>query len=181
MRASNLLLIALLSTGCGGITAEAPITLKVGTDRAAARKELRAHKFCFKEDGGPQPNPDVFPRCSRAGAEWGESWVAVRYEAEKVVEVKRYERYSDDARAVERWNQLVGDRTKLHPDAPDATAFIQTKALEPGTRSVKAWRLDPQTVVGAYLLTPTPPANASVLEAIYKFEKTDSGIEVIED
>jgi hypothetical protein len=181
MRGFNLLLIAVLSTGCGGITAESPITLKVGTDRATARKELRAHKFCFKEDGGPQPNPDVLTRCSRAGAEWGESWVAVRYEAEKVVEVKRYEQYSDDARAVERWNQLVGDRTKLHPDAPDATTFIQSKALEPGTRSVKAWRLDPQTVVGAYLLTPTPPANASVLEAIYKFEKEDSGIEVIRD
>lgn len=179
MRGFTLLLIAAFSTACGGITAEAPITLKLGTDRTAARKEIKAHKFCFKEDGGHQPNPDIFPRCSRAGAEWGESWVAVRYENEKVVEVKRYEQFSDDARAVERWNQLVGDRQKLHPDAPDATAFLQSKALEPGTRSVKAWRLDPQTVVGAFLLTPTPPANASVLEAIYKFEKQDTGIEVI--
>lgn len=179
MRWSTLLLIAVLSSACGGITAEAPITLKLGTDRAHARSTLKAHKFCFKVDGGPQPNPETFPRCTRAGAEWGESWVLVKYEQEAVVEVKRYERFSDDNRAVERWNQLVGDRMKLHPNAADAKAELETKGLEPGTRSVKVWRLDDKTVVAAYLLMPTAPENASVLEAIYKLEKASSGIEVV--
>ena len=178
MRWSNLLLIAIFSSACGGISAESPITLKVGIDRTTARKQLHDHKFCHKEDGGQQPNPERFPRCSRAGSEWGESWVSVRYENEKVVELKRYETFSDDARAVERWNQLVADRTKLHPDAADATGELQSRTLEPGTRSVKAWRLDGQTVVAAYLLTPTAPDNASVLEAIYKIEKSSNGIEV---
>lgn len=179
MRRSILVLIAVLSSACGGIAAEAPITLKLGTDRAHARSAMKAHKFCSKVDGGPQPNPDKFTRCSRAGAEWGESWVTVRYESEAVVEVKRYERFSDDNRAIERWNQLVGDRMKLHPNATDAAVELEAKGLEPGTRSVKAWRLDDRTVVAAYLLTPTAPENASVLEAIYKLEKPSSGIEVV--
>lgn len=180
MRWSKLLLIAVFSTACGGITAESPITLKVGTDRTTARKQLHDHKFCHTEDGGQQPNPERFPRCARAGSEWGESWVSVRYENEKVVEVKRYETFSDDNRAIERWNQIVADRMKLHPNAPDAGSELQGPTLEPGTRSVKAWRLDNQTIVAAYLLTPTAPENASVLEAIYKVEKANNGIEVVQ-
>jgi len=179
MRWSTTLLIAVLSSACGGITAEAPITMKLGTDRTHARSELKAHKFCHKEDGGPQPNPEVFPRCERAGAEWGESWVTVKYEGEQVAELKRYERFSDDNRALERWNQLVADRLKIHPNAEDATAELQAKGLEPGTRSSKAWRLDDKTVVAVYLLTPTAPENASILEAIYKLEKSNNGIEVV--
>jgi len=175
------LLIPVLISGCGGIAAEAPLTVKLGLDRTHTTSELKAHKFCHKEDGGPQPNPDTYPRCSRPGAEWGESWVSARFEQNMLVELKRYERFSDDARAVERWNQLVGDRIKLHPDARDAQGELQALgALEPGTRSMKAWRIDDHTVVGVYLLTPTAPENASVLESIRALDKpADNGIEVV--
>ena len=171
--------IGLLVSACGGVTAEAPITLKLGVDRAQTTSALKAHKFCHKEDGGPQPNPETYPRCERTGAEWGESWVSARFANELLIELKRYERFSDDNRAVERWNQLVGDRLKLHPDAPDAIAELQAKGLEPGTRSMKAWRLDANTVVGVYLLTPTAPENASILESIISLPKQATDIEVV--
>ena len=173
------ILLGVLASACGGITAEAPLTVKLGVTRAETTAELRSHKFCHKEDGGQQPNPDTYPRCSRAGAEWGESWVSAQFDQEKLVSLKRYERFSDDSRAVERWNQLVGDRIKLHPNAPDAAPELQAKALEPGTRSMKAWRIDDHTVVGVYLLTPTAPENASVLEAIITLTKERSDIEVV--
>lgn len=171
--------IGLVFSACGGLTAEAPLTLSLGIDRAHATSALAAHKFCHREDGGPQPNPATYPRCDRAGAEWGESWVSARFESDRLIELKRFERFSDDNRAVERWNQLVADRMKLHPDAPDALGELQARGLEPGTRSMKAWRLDASTVVGVYLLTPTPPENASILESILRVPKQANDIEVV--
>jgi hypothetical protein len=38
--------------------------------------------------------------------------------------------------------------------------------MEPGTRTVKAFRDKDGTVVGVYLLTPSEPQNANVLEKI---------------
>ncbi len=173
-------LFAVLVSGCGGVSAEAPLTVKLGANRAQTTAVLKSHKFCHKEDGGPKPNPETYPRCDRPGAEWGESWVIARFDQDRLTELKRYERFSDEGRAVERWNQLVGDRLKLHPDAPDAQGELQGRSLEPGTKSMKAWRLDAQTVVGVYLLNPTPPENASVLEAIVTLPKQASGIEVVQ-
>ncbi len=172
-------LFAVLVSGCGGVSAEAPLTVKLGADRAQTLAVLKSHKFCHTEDGGPKPNPETYPRCERPGAEWGESWVSARFDQDHLVELKRYERFSDQGRAVERWNQLVGDRMKLHPTAPDAQVELQARALEPGTTSMKAWRLDAQTVVGVYLLTPTAPENASILEAIVTLPKRASDIEVV--
>lgn len=152
--------------GCGGATAEAPLTLKLGVPRAQADKELRAHQYCPKFDG-PRQKLETYPRCERAGTEWGESWVTARYEGDTLVEVRRFERYTDDNRALERWNQLVADRIKISPDDPEALEALRERGpLEPGTRTVKAFRVDANTVVGVYLLTPTPPEDASVLEAI---------------
>ncbi|MFN0251834.1 MAG: hypothetical protein ACKV2T_33465 [Kofleriaceae bacterium] len=167
---------------CGGLSADAPIRTKLGTPRDQALAELRAQKFCFEEDGPPQ-RVETYPRCERAGAEWGEGWVTATYDNGKLVELRRYERFADDARAVERWNQLVQDRKKVSPDAPDADEALRRHGpLEPGTRSVKAFQLDPTTLVAVYLLTPSPPENASILEAILAVTAVDkSGIEVITD
>jgi hypothetical protein len=152
--------------GCGGAAAEAPLTLKLGVSREQADKELRAHEYCHTVDG-PRPKVETYPRCKRAGTEWGESWVTARFEGDALVEVRRFERYTDDNRAVERWNQLVADRIKISPDDESALDALRRRGpLEPGTRTVKAFRIDANTVVGVYLLTPTPPEDASVLEAI---------------
>lgn len=161
-------LAASVLVACGGLTAEAPLTVKLGATRDQATTQLRAHKYCHHADG-PAPKVETYPRCDRPGTEWGESWVTAQFDHDALVELKRYERFTDDNRAVERWNQLIADRVKLSPEAPDAGPELSARTVLPaGTRSVKAWRLDASTVVGVYLLTPTPPESASVLEAILR-------------
>jgi hypothetical protein len=156
----------LLLVGCGGPSAESPVTVALGTPRDQVIADLKAkHRYCAKTGELPQ-NTEIYKRCERVGAEWGESWISARYEAGKLVELKRYERFSEDAKAVERWNQLIGDRAKLNPPTDEAAAALKGRPLEPGTRSFKAFRVDPTTVVAVYLLTPTPPDEASILEAI---------------
>lgn len=155
----------LVVLGCGGTTAESPLTISLGISRADAKLALEHHKFCRKQDGPPLKN-ETFIRCDRPGPEWGEAWVVARYEGDTLVELKRYERFSEDGPAVERWNQLIEARAKVTPESPEATEVLKNRLLEPGTRIVKAFRVDAKTVAGIYLLTPTPPEEASVLEAI---------------
>jgi hypothetical protein len=87
------------------------------------------------------------------------------YKSGKLVELRRYERIADDARATERWNQLVGERAKT------GSEVAMDKELEPGTRTMKAFRIDANTVVGIYLLTPRPPEDANILEAVMAIPK----------
>ena len=165
-------LVVCALSACGGASAESPITVSLGAPRTQVIHDLEAkHRYCAKPEHNPSPNKtDVYPRCDRPGAEWGESWIAATYEEGKLVQLKRYERFSDDARALERWNQLIGERTKLAPASAEATAALRARPLEPGTKSMQAFRVDATTVVGVYLLTPTAPENASILEAIIKLE-----------
>jgi len=154
----------------GGLTAEHPLTIPLGIERTAADDQLQKHKFCHKIDG-PRPDVETYPRCDRAGMEWGESWVTATYQENRLVELRRYERIADGARATERWNQLVGERAKTGDAGAEATAAIHTRLLEPGTRSMKAFRIDANTVVGIYLLTPKPPEDAHILEAVMRIPK----------
>lgn len=160
--------IALLA-GCAASTAEAPLTLKLGTPREQAEKELRAHQFCHTADGPPR-RIESYPRCERTGTDWGHAWVTATYDqAGALVELKRFERYADDNHAIERWNKLIEDRMKISPNAEDAGDLLRMRGpLEAGTRSVKAFLVEPDTIVAVYLLTPTPPERASVLEAVIK-------------
>jgi hypothetical protein len=165
-------ILATCAISCAGPTAESPITVALGAPRAQVIKDLEAkHRYCAKPAHRPAATAtDVYNRCERPGAEWGESWIAATYEEGKLVELKRYERFSDDARAVERWNQLIADRAKLAPESADAKAALASR-LEPGTRTMKAFPAGGDTIVGVYLLTPTPPADASILEVILSRSK----------
>lgn len=160
MRLASLLLVV----GCGGITAEHPLTIPLGLSRDQAIAKLEQHKYCAKP--GLPAKQETYPRCERPGAEWGESWVTARYEGGVLVELKRYERFADEARALERWNQLVVDRSKVSAATDEADRALKQRPLEPGTRSVKAFRVDDGTIVGVYLLAPTPPHDANILEAV---------------
>lgn len=166
------LIVTCALTACGGATAESPITITLGAPREQVIRDLETkHRYCAKPEHRPHgTKTDIYQRCDRPGAEWGESWIAASYVDGKLVELKRYERFSDDRRAVERWNQLVGERMKLTGESPDATAALRGRPLEPGTRSMKAFQIDATTAVGVYLLTPTPPADASILEAIVQIK-----------
>lgn len=169
-RASFVALAALL--GCAGATADAPLRVKLGIPRDQAISELRAAKFCFTPDG-PAQKVETFKRCDTPGSDHHESWVVARYDQLQLVELRRYERFNDDTRALERFNQLVAARAELSPEAGDAgkAALRKDGALEPGTKMMKAFQTDADTIVGVYLLTPMPPEQASILEAVVRVPK----------
>lgn len=165
MRRSSTLVPLALVVGCAGVTAEQPLAVKLGMPRDEAVASLKTQKYC-PEQGNPPARLETYPRCDRPGADWGESWVTARYDEQRLVEVRRYERFTDDARAIERWNQLIADRAKISSESPEATSALRARLLEPGTRTVKAFRVDANTVAGVYLLKPTPPEEASILEVL---------------
>ena len=168
MRLASIVSVLAFGVACGGVAAEAPLTLKLGIPRDQATSQLRSHQYCHTTDGPPQ-KVETYPRCKRAGTEWGESWVTARFDGDTLIEVRRWERYAEDTAAVQRWNQLVAERMKISADDPEALEALRARGpLEAGTRSVKAFRVDANTVVGVYLLTPSPPEDASVLEAILR-------------
>ncbi len=162
MRMSWLVVLA----GCGGVSAEAALDIPLGLPRDQVEQRLRAHQYCHKS-GEPPERFDTYPRCDRVGTEYGESWVTAEYDRDRLVELRRWERFADDGHAIERWNQLVADRQRITPESEEALkALREHTLLQPGTRAVKAFRVGPQTIVGVYLLTPTDPEQASVLEKI---------------
>ena len=146
-------------------TAETPLTVSLGLDRDATTKALQDHQYCHKVD--PPQKTETFPRCNRVGTEWGESWVTASFENDHTVELRRWERFTEDSHAVERWNQLVVDRNKDTPESDAALQILRAQGLlQPGTRAVKAFQVAPNTIVAVYLLTPSAPEQASVLERI---------------
>ena len=160
-------LLFLAAVGCGGVTAEHPLTIPLGLNHDQTVERLEQHRYCPKT-GEPPAKLETYPRCERPGPEWGESWVVARYENNALSELRRYERFTDENRALERWNQLVLDRQKLNQEDPDALRRVKDTRLEPGTKSVKVFRVDAQTIVAVYLLQPTPPDDASILEAVLR-------------
>jgi hypothetical protein len=144
---------------CGGASAEAPLTVRLGITHVAAEQALHAHQFC-RELGQVDSNEELFPRCDRTASEVSDAWVTAIFDGDKLIELRRWERFADDNRAVERWNELVAARAKTA--TPDDTAPHQ---LQSGTRSVRVFRTA-EAVIGVYLLTPSPPEHANVLEKI---------------
>jgi hypothetical protein len=175
MRPIPLVLAITAAAACGGPVAEAPLTMKLGLNHDATEQELRAHQFCLETSTSTVKHTQqkqVYPRCARAAAEHGDAWVVAIYDGDKLVELRRYERYGDDNRAVERWNELIAARLKKGPVSEAAQQKIKDRGLlQAGTRSLKAFDGEPGTVVGVYLLTPYPPENANVLEQVTYAER----------
>jgi hypothetical protein len=159
----RLILLVIALWGCGGLNAEAPLTVPLGITHGKTESELHAHQFC-RESGQVDTPKEVFPRCDRTASEVSEAWVTAIFDGDKLVELRRWERFPDDARAVERWNELVAARAKV--SAPSDVPQLKDKGLvQSGTRAVKAFTSG-DTVIGVYLLTPSEPENANVLEKV---------------
>lgn len=156
--------------GCGGAVAERPLTVSLGLTHDATEAALKKHQFCLETSSSSVKHTQqkqTYPRCNRAAAEHGDAWVIARYSGDKLVELRRFERYGDDNQAMQRWNDLVAERMKITQPSDEALQKIKERGqIEAGTRSVKAFKNADGTVVGVYLLTPSPPDNASVLEKI---------------
>jgi hypothetical protein len=161
---------------CGGAVAEAPLAVPLGLSHDQAERALREHQFCLETSSAVvkhQQRVQRYPRCKRTAAEHGDAWVIARYDGDRLVELRRYERYGDDDRAIERWNELIAERLKTSPVSEAALQQINDKGLlQAGTRSVKAFEAGRGTVVGVYLLTPSPPDQANVLEQV-TYAKTE--------
>ena len=151
---------------CGGPSAEAPLTVPLGITHKQAEQALHDHQFCRQSHDLPQQQ-ELYPRCDRTAAELGDAWVSAQFDGDRLVELRRWERYSDDAAAVQRWNDLVAARMKTSAPSEEALQALKDKGqIEAGTRTVKAFRDKDGTVIGVYLLTPSAPENANVLEKI---------------
>jgi len=156
--------------GCGGAAAESPLTVSLGLTHNATEAALKKHQFCLETSSGTvshMQQKQNYPRCNRPASEQGDAWVVARYEGDKLVELRRLERFGDDNVAVQRWNELVEARMKISPASDEALKAIKDRGqIEPGTRTVKAFKNADGTVVAVYLLNPSPPENASVLERV---------------
>lgn len=166
-RACTIVTLLVLLVGCAKSTPEAPLRVNLGLDRAATTRAMSDHQYCWEEQR-PPTRYENYKRCERPGPEWGESWVTTVFDqkSDKLVEVRRWERFTDAGRATERWNQLIGDRAKTTPMSDEALATLRASGLlQAGTKALKAFR-DGDVVIGVYLLEPTPPEEASILERI---------------
>jgi hypothetical protein len=144
---------------------EGPLDVPLGLPRDQVPAELHHFEYCAAAERTWGPT-ETFAHCDTPGLDWKDSWVVVEYAKDRAVRVARYERFDDDGRAVDRWNQLVNARArKVAPTAEARAAVSSHHTLPPGTRSWQAFPGD-HTVTAVYLLTPRPPDNASVLEEI---------------
>ncbi len=153
---------------CGGASADRPLTVPVGLTRDGLVTELRAHEYCPGKDRPSER--EVFERCDVPGVEFGQSWVVAYFVDGRVIRLQRYERYADDARTQERFNQLVEKRSVDGPPSDEARALLARRDLPVGTRTWVAFRAGETTLAGVFLLTPTPPENATILEEIIRVE-----------
>jgi hypothetical protein len=169
-----LTILTAAASGCAGISAESPLTVALGQPRVAAEASLRVHQYCHAER--PPERLEVYPRCDRPGVEFGDSWVVATYDGDRLVELRRNERFEDDAHAVARWNQLVIDRSDMtKPTVEAGNALHARSGLLPGTRSVAAFRVDAVTVVGVYLMTPGTPDDPAVIERVVELPPAVGG------
>ena len=161
----RLILLVFALVSCGGLNAEAPLTVPLGITHIKAESELHAHQFC-RATGQVDTPQETFPRCDRTASEVSDAWVTAIFEGDKLVELRRWERFPDDSRAIERWNELVAARSKVSTPSDEALKQLKDKGLmQSGTRTVKAF-INGDTVIGVYLLTPSEPENANVLEKV---------------
>ena len=170
MRLIPVVFCVLGGAACGGAAAESPLTISLGLSHDATEQALKKHQFCLEtksSDVKHTQQKQTYPRCGRAAAEHGDAWVIARYQGDKLIELRRFERYADDNLAVQRWNELITERMKTTQPSDEALQQIKDRGqLEAGTRSVKAFKNADGSVVGVYLLTPSPPENANVLEKV---------------
>jgi hypothetical protein len=166
-RQMRLIPLLFAAAACGGASAEAPLTVPLGLTHKDTATALHAHQFCHPDHGQLPQKQELYPRCDRTASELGDAWVTAEFDGDRLVELRRWERYADDNQAVQRWNELVAARAKTSTPSDEALQSLRDKGLmEPGTRTVKAFREKDGTVVGVYLLTPSEPQNANVLEKI---------------
>jgi hypothetical protein len=157
-------LVSFALAGCAAQRAEGPLQVRLGLSRGDTARALRHHDFCPQIE--PARAEEVYPQCDRPGAGYGDAWVIAHYEGGRLTRLQRFERWADEARATERWNQLIEKRSTTTPVSAEARARIfERQRIPEGTRSWVAFQVDAD-LVGLYLMTPATAQDPSVLEEI---------------
>ena len=142
--------------------------MTLGTNRDALPGALHDFEYCQIEP--TISDTEVFPRCKRVGSELGESWVEATYEDDKVVRIRRWEKFGEEKHGLDRFNALVEQRAKDNPPTDDARRTLAAQQELPnGTKTWVAFKAG-TSLVAVYLLDPTPPENAQVLEEIVEIK-----------
>lgn len=150
--------------GCAAQRAEGPLYVSLGLSRGETAAALKHYAFCAQVE--PASDNEVYPQCDRPGTGYGDAWVIAHYRTGTLVRLQRFERWTDDARAAERWNQLVEKRSLKQPVSPDARARISARqAIPEGTKTWAAFQSG-SDLVGVYLLQPPNAEAPSILEEI---------------
>jgi hypothetical protein len=158
------LLFACAAAGCASQRAEGPLFVSLGMSRGETASALRHYDFCAQVE--PAKADEVYPQCDRPGTGYGDAWVIAHYDTGRLVRVQRFERWVDDTRAAERWNQLVEKRALKQPVSPDARARISARQPVPeGTTTWAAFQSG-EDLVGVYLLEPPDGNGPRILEEI---------------
>src|SRR5438105_10288206 len=135
----RMVLLGVLLAGCAH-TAEGPLDVPIGLPRTDLAGELRRYDYCPPADPSGDAH-EIFPHCDDPGADYRDSWVEVDYDGGRVTRVERFERWDDDARATQRWEQLVTERGKKTAATEDARALVKARHdLPAGTRSWQAFK-----------------------------------------
>jgi hypothetical protein len=159
-----LLVLAVSALGCASQRAEGPLFVSLGMSRGETASALRHYDFCAQVE--PARADEVYPQCDRPGTGYGDAWVIAHYHTGRLVRLQRFERWTDDARAAERWNQLVEKRSAKQPVSPDARARLSARGPVPeGTTTWAAFQSG-DDLVGVYLLNPASADAPSILEEI---------------
>jgi hypothetical protein len=160
--------LSLALVACGGASAEGPLTVPLHLEHQQLVGALKSHEYCAREELGAK-GVEVFPRCDVPGTEFGQSWVIAYYDGGgRVWKLERFERYEEEARALDRFNALIEKRAaSAGPPSDDAKAALSAQQeLPDGTKTWVAFRTGESTLVGVFLLQPRPPQYASVLEEV---------------
>jgi hypothetical protein len=158
------LVAALAAAGCASQRAEGPLYLSLGMSRSDTAAALRHYDFCAQAE--PAKDDEVYPQCDRPGTGYGDAWVIAHYDMGRLVRVQRFERWADDARAADRWNQLVEKRSAKMAVSTDARARISARQSIPeGTKTWAAFQSG-DDLVGVYLLAPASADSPRILEEI---------------
>jgi hypothetical protein len=160
--------LGLALAGCAAQRAQGPLGVSLGLTRDQTARALRAYDFCPRAE--PPADEQVFPQCDRPGAGYGDAWVVAHYQDGRLVRLARFERWSDDLRAEERWNQLVEKRSVATPPSQAAReAIFARQELPERTRSWAAFATA-DALVGVYLLRPASASDPAVLEELLPAE-----------
>lgn len=164
IRGTGLVVLLTLAVGCAAQRAEGPLLISLGMSRGETASALRHYDFCAQVEAAK--DDEVYPQCDRPGTGYGDAWVIAHYDMGRLVRVQRFERWTDETRAAERWNQLVEKRAAKQPVSQDARARISSRQSIPeGTKTWAAFQSG-DDLVGVYLLQPTTAEGPAILEEI---------------